>query len=492
MKHKKIDKVEANAAGGDTLNGRDWLLIIMTLFLLIFPSWVRGGADRESLAHYPQIAVFAFFLFLISPYLRRTSHSQGIALIREQMRYILRDPFFYLGVALLCQLVIQWWLAGNVPAVSPAVEQFTASSTHMDSFPPAAERIMRWDMLILFVPAFTAAIILRHGFSKPRMVMIAMWSMIINASLLAVLGLLTLFVFKDHPLWLVPILPQQESFSFAIFSYPNHGGSYFILHLGLACGLFFYYFSTREQGLLFPRPPGKATGFSIKKAVLSVIILLMFSASILTQVRFSILFSPLMALGFIWQVLYTIIKQKRYFPVVRGLMVFLSLVGIICFFFLLQAHRGTRFELSSMSQPGKFIKQELKARLWAVEAAVRIWKGHPLFGVGGGGFRKYICQYAKIPKKTYICLYHVHNDFFQFLCEFGIFGLGMILGGLVVLAAGIFFSKKCKTTFIFFGLLGTAGVVIQSLIDLPFLSPPVLAAFMAILAGFGVLCRPRD
>jgi hypothetical protein len=159
-------------------------------------------------------------------------------------------------------------------------------------------------MLILFVPAFTALMILRHGFSKPRMVMIVMWSMIINASLLAVLGLLTLFVFKDIPPWLPSILPQKETFSFAIFSYPNHGGSYFILHLGLACGLFFYYFSTSKQGHLFPRPPGKgelkkqaaAAGFSLKKAVLPVIILLMFSAAIMTQARFAILFSPLMAL----------------------------------------------------------------------------------------------------------------------------------------------------------------------------------------------------
>jgi len=68
---------------------------------------------------------------------------------------ILRDPFFYMGMALLSQLVIQWWLAGTVPVISPAGEQFTANPTHMNSFPPAAERLMRWDMLILFVPVFT-------------------------------------------------------------------------------------------------------------------------------------------------------------------------------------------------------------------------------------------------------------------------------------------------------------------------------------------------
>lgn len=398
----------------------------------------------------------------------------------------------------MCQLVIQWLLGGNIPTVSPHGGQFIPGSTHMHSLPLAAERIARWDMLILFVPVFTAVMILRHGFSKLSMVMIVMWSMIINASLLAVLGLLKLFVFKDVPNWLSSILPQKETFSFAIFSYPNHGGSYFILHLGLACGLFFYYFSARKQGSLFPRPTGKgelnkqpaAGGFSFKKALLPVIILLIFSASIMTQTRFAILFSPLLALCFIWQVLYIIIKQKRYFPLFRGLMVFFA--GIICSFFLLQSHRDIRFELSSMAQPGKFIKEEMDSRLWAVEAAVGIWKDHPIFGVGGGGYPKYIFQYAKIPQKKYICLYHVHNDFFQFLCEFGIFGLGMILGGFVVLLAGIFTSKKWKTSFILFGLLGAAGVVLQSSFDLPFRSPPVLASFMVILSGFGVLCRLRE
>lgn len=483
VRHRKVDNVKSNADSGDKLVDSDWLLIIITLFLLIFPSWVRGGADRESLAAFPQIAVFAFFLFLVSPYLRRTSNSHGITLAREQMRYILRDPFFYLGGALLCQLVIQWLLGGNEP--------FIPGSTHIDSVPPATERITRWDMLILFVPVFTAVMVLRHGFCKRRMVMIVMWSMIINASLIAILGLLNLFVFKNVPTWLASILPQHETFSFAIFSYPNHGGSYFILHLGLACGLFFYYFSTRKPGCPFPRSPGKSK-LTKQKALLSVIILLMFSAAIMTQTRFAILFAPLLALCFIGQILYTIIKQKRYISLVRGLMVFFVLTGIICSFFLLKSHKSIRFELLSMSQPGKLIKQELKARLWAVEAAVGIWTDHTLFGVGGGSFHKYIDQYAKIPKRTYICLYHVHNDLFQFLCEFGIFGLGMILGGFVVLAAGIFSSKKWKTSFILYGLLGAAGVMIQSLIDLPFRSPPVLAAFMVILSGFGALCQLRE
>ena len=46
MESKNIDNVDLNAAGNDTLSGRDWLLIIITLFLLMDILPVRAQVAR--------------------------------------------------------------------------------------------------------------------------------------------------------------------------------------------------------------------------------------------------------------------------------------------------------------------------------------------------------------------------------------------------------------------------------------------------------------
>jgi O-antigen ligase len=472
------------------LAGTGGLTLLITVMLLVFPAWVRGGTLRKFLTPYPWLAVIILFIFLLVPYLRKTSHSHGCTLVRQQIQRILRDPIFYLGAALLCQLYVQWWNSGKVRILLEEESQkVTFCPPYIDWLPGAVDTTRSWDMVVWFFPAFVALLIVRHSFSRPQMVRILFWGMIINASFLAIFGLIAPILSKNYPQWLTPILPRQPVFFFSTFGYPNHAGSFFILHLGLACGLFFYYYTNRKQ----------EARLLVKGGTLLFIILLQFYAIILTRSRYAMIFSGLMAASFIFYLLYLSLWKNRGRKlksfIITSVVILFMVIGSFALY--LTAKSDILTELSTMSKPGKFIEEQFDLRFWQSVAAVKMWWDYPIFGIGGGSYREYLLQYVTDRKKRYIAanwrgMANVHNDFMEFLCEFGIVGIGLLMAVLILLVTKILNTKEWKRGFILFGLLGLSGVLIHSLIDLPFRSPPVIIAFVVVLAGYGMIGQVQE
>ncbi|UCH95366.1 MAG: O-antigen ligase family protein [Candidatus Aminicenantes bacterium] len=339
-------------------------------------------------------------------------------------------------------------------------------------------------MVVWFFPAFVALMIIRHGFSKPKMVKILFWGMIVNASLLAIFGLIAPLLVENYPLWLKPILPRQDVLFFSTFGYPNHAGSFFILHLGLACGLFFYYYANRKH----------ENQVLVKTGILLVSILLLLYVIHLTHSRYAMLFSWLTTAFFTFHLLYLSIgkdlDKRLKIGIIAIVVVGLIVIGL---FALYHTAKGDILsKLTKMSEPGKFINEQFDLKFWQVVAAAKMWRDYPLFGIGGGSYREYLLQYVRNHKERYIATHYwgmayVHNDLMQFLCEFGIIGTGLLAAVFLFLVSRIAASRQWKQGFFFFGLLGAGGVFIHSLIDLPFRSPPVIIAFVVILAGYGIL-----
>jgi len=454
------------------------------MMLLVFPAWVRGGTLRKFLTPYPWLATIAFFIFFLAPYLRRIPHSQCCSLVCEQVQRILRDPVFYLGDAFLCLLYIQWWNSGKVRLFDQGTQNVTFSPPYIDWLPGAVDTNMSWDMVVWFFPAFVALLMVRHGFHTPRMVRILFWGMVINASSLAIFGLIAPILVKNYPMWLSPILPRQPVFFFSTFGYPNHAGSFFILHLGLACGLFLYYYTNRKR----------EARLLVKIGILSVIIILQLYAIHVSRGRYAMLFSWVMTAFFIFYLLYlsTWKTSERRRKAVVIVIVITCLIVCGSFVLYLTAKDDILTELATMSKPGKFIEEQFDMKFWQIVAAAKIWINYPFFGIGGGGYREYLLQYVKDRKKRSFAIYNrgmanVHNDFMQFLCEFGIVGTGLLTAVLILLVIKILNTKEWKRGFSLFGLLGLSGVLIHSLIDLPFRSPPIIIAFVVVLAGYGML-----
>jgi O-antigen ligase len=460
------------------LNRADLLILIVIVLLLVFPTWRRGGTIREYITPYLGMAVAAFFIFLLSPYLRRISHHHGKLLVEERIRGILKDPIFYIGALFLVLLYIQWLNSGKVYTLENKAREVLFSPAPIDWLPGAVNTLKSWDMLVWFFPVFAALLMVRHGFPGTRLIMAVSWSMTINSAFLGIIGIIAPLLGKKYLSWLsfILILPPGSRSSFSTFGYSNHAASFFLLHLGLACGLFLY------------------RRIIIKTGILLMIILLEFYALQLTRSRFGIIFSWVIAAFFVFYWLYLFMKRipkKRLKSVfITWAVIFLTAAGSIGFYLTTKA--GILSELSTMTKPGKFIKEESDIKLWYISSALDIWRHHPIFGVGGGGFGDYLLYYERPLSKKYIVLHrpgkaNVHNDFVQFLCEFGIVGVVLLAAVLVLLAAKLLKNKEWKQCYVFFGLLGMSMVLIQGLIDLPFRNPAVLISFAVMLTGYGTL-----
>ena len=71
-----------------------------------------------------------------------------------------------------------------------------------------------------------------------------------------------------------------------------------------------------------------------------------------------------------------------------------------------------------------------------VRVATEIWKKHPIFGVGGWGYKHYCLQYMTDKELRHVQIVggaNVHNDYLQFLAEHGVVGFGLIIAIILMI-----------------------------------------------------------
>lgn len=477
-----------------SLTGTSISELTVIIVLLLFPTWRRGGTIREYMIPYLAMAIAAFFIFLLSPYLHQTSHRHGMSRVEERIKEILRDPIFYIGFFFLIPLYIQWWNSGKVYILENKARAVLFSPTVINWLPGAVNTLKSWDMLVWFFPAFVLLLMIRHGCpGKLGFIMIS-WSMAINSAILAILGIITPLLGNKYLSWLTSIfiLPPYSRFSFSnsgyfsTFGYANHAASFFLLHLGLTCGLFFYYYIDRKQH----------RRITLKTGILLMIILLQFYVLHRCHSSYGMIFSWMIMALFVFYSLYLVILKNhkkriksRFIVTVVILILAASLFGV---YFM--ARGDILSELSTIKKPVKYSKEQSAEKLWYMSAALDIWRHSPIFGIGGGSYSEYLRYYERpnSNQDKYIKTHepgkaNVHNDFIQYLCEFGIVGIGLLIATFVLLAAKIIKNKAWKQGFVLFGLLGMSGVLIQSMIDVPFRNPSVIISFVIMLVGYGTL-----
>lgn len=244
-----------------------------------------------------------------------------------------------------------------------------------------------------------------------------------------------------------------------------------------------------------PDPPAKAF-VCFHTLGMTLVILLLFYAIHMTRCRFAIYFSWVTIIFFAVYLLFKTIKKiNRHQPgqLPWGTLTLAVIAVLVMTLFVVSyiSNKKKFPDLLNVVKPAKIIEKQWNSRLWSLQAAMKIWKDNPLFGVGGGGYKKCLLPYVGPPKKPF-CLSNVHNDPLQFLCELGIVGMGLLMGVFFFLAARIFAANPWNRGLLFFGMLGLGGVVLHSLVDLPFRSPPVFMAFGLVMAGLGINRDPQQ
>lgn len=454
---------------------RDEQLVVHLLFVLaLVPAWLRGGTHGAW--SWPLLILAPLVLaVLVVLSIRRHRAPPEPGLSAPGTFVPLRDPVFWAGLVLLLLLFVQWWNAGRVLFYDSAARAWSYSPPRIPFLPSAITPAEARQMLDWFVPAWVLVVALRAPGLSGRGVR-QLWRLLVwNAAALSLFGIVQ---YASGTTQMYGFLPMRPHF-FASFGYPNHAGSYFLLTMCLAAGLLSY---DLARG-----------GHWVRPALLGGAFFLALAGANLALSRLSILLSWLLLAPIGWLLLRPLWSEwtmaRRLNSVLAGLAV-LALAAVLT---VGLAREDIRREFKPENDQKTFLDRETSFRGFQIKAAALIWKDAPWWGVGGWGYRYLLAHY--LPESEWRRITegkaNVHNDPMQFLAEFGVVGFGAMATVVILLARRAWRPRMRLPPLVLLPLLGCALVGLQSLIDLPFRSPAVLALWLVLLAGAGRVWTPR-
>lgn len=440
-------------------------------FVLLWSAWAWGGAVPS--LQWP--LVLAGMVAVLG--------TLGLARCEGRLRAALRDPVFFMGLLFLAYLTVQALNAGRLVFFHPFKEAWIGSAPPVPWLPSAFDRAEGLEMLRWFFPAWALLWGLRVWVASGRSVLGWLALMAWNAAALALLGMAQMLLGLPAPFGGAPL----GTHFFASFGYANHAGAFFLLMLGVALIP------------LFAPPPAPRSVFpsSVFRLPLSVLppALCLIGAT-LSLSRAAILLAWGVALVALvvyvrrrWAVHSVADRTKLIGAVAMGGALVLTLAAAF-------VGEGIVTEVRSFD-PGSDPTDNLLTGKWAFtrDAAWRMWLDHPWFGVGGWGFRHLLALY--VPESDWPLINlgkaNVHNDVLQFLAEFGLVGLALLLGMLAAplraLAGALRRTRPGVLAEWLPPVLTWGLTALYSLIDLPFRSPGILNAWVAILVLLPGLAR---
>ena len=435
-------------------------------FLLLWTAWTWSGLRTAWL--WPSVAAGALLL--------------GVTFARG--RDWRKSPAFYLGGLFLLYLLVQWFNAGRALYLDVGLNKWVHSPPRFHGWPFAFNRGEAAQMLFWFFPAWGLITALRESALSRRATERLFLTVVYASGALAVLGILQFLSGTDRMYWLAPM---RTTF-FATFGYTNHAAAYFLTVAALACGYLYHeaFHPLREA------KRGRATLLALSACLCAI-------AANLSLSRAGIILSWAFILFCLWAGLSRGLTRFR--PAAKFNLAFLA-AGIVLALFMAvvgMADGGIREEFEvrdpdEVSFLPKFLQRfDLSPRRNRYElamAAVRIWRAHPRFGVGGWGFRHLLAFHVPEHDWHYVVIRsgraNVHNDYLQFLAEFGAVGFGL---GMVAVPVALWFGvwrarKRPRRELTFsFAVLALGVPLVFATWDLPFRCPAILYLWCAILAG---------
>ena len=460
-------------------NKSDVILCLGVLPLLFVPVWMGAGTFRPWQGSFIPLSIWAWICFWAAP-AARDFPSRRNRLIR-----LLKDPCLWGALLFLMLLGVQTWNSGRMLLYHFRLNVYYYSPPPHPYLPGSFTRRESLEMLRWFIPVFSTFLIAKHAL--PVLVPRAFNWILLNSGLNAILALTHEFAgwHYMYEFWGWVKNPRDAGAdTYGSFGYPNHAATYFILLFSFAAGLFLREVLQDRSRIRTLRLTAGGT----------LAILFFFTA------QFSASRAGMLGVWFVLALLtatLAILAWPRLHPVQR-------LYGIAGMIFLLCILIAGFRTLANPVHLREFAKatteldlgREVGARFFQVQSAWDIWKEHPWFGVGGWGYR-YLVSFYLDPSMWGVLnrgKANVHNDFFQFLCEFGL--VGMVCLSMVFLPSVLRIVRDIRRPadhdqslwgdpLRFSTGFGLLLMIAHSMIDLPFRSPAVFAhaALFLVLAS---------
>ncbi len=465
---------------------RERLVCLAASMTLVFTAWSIGGYNDWAL-HLLFLCALLTFSFSIAPMPISWNGYDCRHGFSINIKRLLRLPFFWLGTIFLIYILIQylnpsvelvrgsegWWVQSISPPLGAGMpSSVKADYSEMNSFRAlvihAAAMLTVWGILV--------------GIQRRKTVLVILWSFVLSGTLMGFIAILQ--EFSSNKTWGTTqyILWSIESSNFypwGTFMYRNQGVAFLILTLIVAGALYFIYL--RKNSVIYSqRSPH----------LLCYLIVFILGGSIwLALSRAGIFLGGVALLTF-----FILALVNSFNKVLKGeskwvFLVFLVL-GTGCGLLFSQFSNWESLNKRLISLQSNIENIQSSDRFLTSKVTLEMASKRLIFGWGAGSFRyifpihqknyDQLWYYYKHPtigwvgRKEY---HYAHNDWFQFLAEYGIIGSFIIFLLLLDLILRIIKGYKATYSGTIFIIVGVSVIFIHNIFDFIFSSPAYWVAF---------------
>ena len=462
------------------ISRREWLVCSFACFTLVFTAWSFGGY-RDWTLHLLFLGGVGTFLASILPLPQAWNGYDRQQGNLKNLKRLLFQPFFWVSLCFLIYILVQfanpsleqvkgertWW----TEAIAPPLGMGFPSSVRADYSEMNALRA--W---VGHVAAFALALGIWIGIQRRKTALLLLWAFVASGVLMGFVAILHKFSGSSYLLWIVECTNENLWGSFA---YRNQGAAYLIL-VSLISGLLYFFYLKRSREQLNEGGP---------HFLCFLFIFLLFGSICLALSKGGIILGSALIVFFSFlaflQHVVNLFKSGSW--VLSFIFLMLMITGSLFMlqFFNLKEVEHRVSQLQSISQ-----NPESYSRILSTKATWDMAQDRLLYGWGAGAFRYIFPIYQKDYESLWYQYYnkkkgrhgrlvyhYAHNDWVQFLAEYGIIGtsfLVLLFVILVVLSFKLFQVSVLSGSFYLFGL---AVIAIHNFVDFIFSSPSYWVAF---------------
>jgi O-antigen ligase len=399
----------------------------------------------------------------------------------KNFKRLLLQPFFWAGLCFLVYILIQyfnpsivqvfgeksWW----VERITPPLGANLPSSVKADY-----ESMNALRTLVIQASAISLACGILVGIQRRKSALIILWSFVLSGVAMSFVAILQKLSGTDKILWVVEVLNKNP---WGTFAYRNQGAAFLIL-VFLITGLLYFLYEKRASIKLKQGGP---------HLLLGLIIFLLCSSIWLALSRAGIILMGVLVIT------YSVMASFHYFRnrlgvgswIAAGLFIGLMGIGGV---FVLQLSDWNMIEWRVKHTKESINSIENDPRLLSTKATWEMAEDQLIYGWGAGSFRYVFPIYQKgydilwyyyyredrgwVGRKVYN---YAHNDWVQFLAEYGIVGCVFLLvmfGALFCSSLTAFYYRISAGLFV---LCGLSLIAIHNIVDFIFSSPAYWVAF---------------
>jgi len=466
------------------ISKREWWVCGFALITLVFTAWSFGGY-RDWTLHLLFFGGVGTLLASILPMpLAWNGYDRQQGNVKNLKR-LFSSPFFWVVLCFTSYILIQyvnpsvaqikgestWWIeAISAPLGMGAPSSISADYSEMNA-------LRAW---VAHVAAFALALGIWVGIQRRKTALILLWGFVASGVLMGFVAILHKFSGSSYLLWIVECTNKNLWGSFA---YRNQGAAYLIL-VSLISGLLYFFYLERSRKQLTEGGP---------HFLCFLFLFLLYGSIWMALSRGGIILGSALIIAF-----FSLAFVKHGLNLLRGGSWWISAIFLIFIFsgslFLLQLYNWK--EVDRRMDDLQIISQNIESysRTLSTQATWDMAQDRLHYGWGAGSFRYIFPIYQKEYDSLWYSYYdkkrgwqgrkvyqYAHNDWLQFLAEYGIVGCSFLVLLFIFLTGLSYKVFQVSASAGSLYLVGLTVIALHNFADFIFSSPSYWVAFWGSL-----------